>query len=78
MGHKIYLNEDSSYMFYRLKNLVELDFNKFDTSKVENMESTFAYTEKMETINLKDSDLSNVENMKFTFYNAGLTEIDLS
>ena len=78
MGHKIYLNEDSSYMFYRLKNLVELDFNKFDTSKVENMENTFAYTEKMKTINLKNSDLSNVENMKFTFYNAGLTEIDLS
>jgi surface protein len=62
------MNPDSSYMFYKLKALKELDINMFDTTKVKSMEYMFAYTDSLETINLKRSNLSNVEDMSFMFY----------
>ena len=82
---KVYLNEDSSRMFYasysdsRIDNILDLDLSNFDTSNVTDMNSMFAGLPNLTTLNLSSFDTSNVTNMKAMF--AGLfrlTTLDLS
>jgi hypothetical protein len=40
----VYLNEDSSYAFYYLRNLKTFDVNEFRTDYVTNMERMFSYS----------------------------------
>jgi surface protein len=40
----VYLNEDSSYMFYGLKKFELLDLNQFKTDFVTNMNYMFAFS----------------------------------
>ena len=72
---KVYLNADSSRMFYsiyykqEIKKILEIDLSGFDTSKVTNMNSMFAYMSKLTTLNLSHFDTSQVTNMGYMFYN---------
>ena len=82
---KVYLNTDSSRMFYsiyyeqEIKNILEMDLSGFDTSKVTTMYDMFAYMSKLTTLNLSHFDTSKVTNMNNMFYHMpALTTINLS
>ena len=82
---KVYLNTDSSRMFYsiyyeqEIKNILEIDLSGFDTSKVTTMYNMFAYMSKLTTLNLSHFDTSKVTNMNNMFYHmSALTTINLS
>ena len=64
---KLYLNEDSSQMFFELKSLVSIDTSDFDTSNVTNMASMFAYCESLTSVDVSSFDTSNVTNMGSLF-----------
>ena len=75
----IYLNPDSSRMFYLLRWLTGLDVNKWNTSNVTNMYEMFEDCSNLENLNLNWWDTSNVTNMSYMFYDCdNLTELDLS
>ena len=82
---KIYLNTDSSNMFYReyskqkIKNILELDLSNFDTSKVTNMHRMFSDMHNLTNLNISNFDTSNVTNMAAMFTDMrSLTTLDLS
>ena len=82
---KVYLNTDSSKMFYsafseqKLKNIQELDFSSFDTSKVTNMGSMFYGMSNLTILDLSNFDTSKVTNMYCMFYHMrDLTTLNLS
>lgn len=63
--------EDMSYMFATLKkkimiNIDPIDFSRFNTSKVKNMEGMFSGSF-LPSLNIKNFDTSNVENMEQMF-----------
>ena len=66
---KVYLNTDSSYMFYSIyddqnvKNILELDLSSFDTSKVTSMRYMFYNMRNLTTLNLSSFDTSQVTDM---------------
>ena len=64
----IYLNPDSSFMFYLLRWLTGLDVSKWNTSKVENMSEMFDSCESLTSLDLSGWDTSNVTNMSYMFY----------
>ena len=69
---KVYLNTDSSEMFYRsyiyqIENILGLDLSNFDTSKVTNMRSMFFGMSNLTTLNLSNFDTSKVTNMGSMF-----------
>ena len=73
---KVYLNTDSSKMFYsegygsKLEHLSEIDVSNFDTSKVTDMHGMFFYMFYLTTLNLSNFDTSNVMDMNSMFYEA--------
>jgi len=74
---KIYLNEDSSHMFFYI-DANSLDLSHFDTSRVTNMGYMFAYSG-INSLNLSNFDTSNVTNMYAMFDEMyRLFSIDLS
>ena len=82
---KVYLNEDSSEMFYRskseqkLENILDINLTSFDTSKVKDMHDMFCYMINLTSLNLSNFDTSQVTNMAYMFngmYN--LTNLELS
>ena len=82
---KVYLNTDSSRMFYsiyyeqEIKNILEIDLSGFDTSKVTTMYAMFAYMSKLTTLNLSHFDTSKVTNINNMFYHMpALTTLNLS
>ena len=82
---KVYLNEDSSQMFYskyneqKIKNILELDLSNFDTSKVTNMFSMFDGMSSLTTLNLSNFDTSKVMRMDYMFHGMfNLTNLNLS
>ena len=82
---KVYLNADSSMMFFsgdseqKIKNILELDLSKFDTSKVTNMSHMFNGMRNLTTLNLSNFNTSNVTNMGGMFFNmTNLTAFNLS
>ena len=84
-SEKIYLNEDSSEMFYRskseqkLKNILDINLTSFDTSKVKDMHDMFCYMINLTSLNLSNFDTSQVTNIAYMFngmYN--LTNLELS
>ncbi len=84
-SEKVYLNTDSSRMFYsiyyeqEIKNILDIDLSNFDTSKVINMDSMFAYMSKLTTLNLSNFDTSKVTNMNNMFYHmTALTTLNIS
>ena len=82
---KVYLNTDSSKMFYsgygseKIQKFLELDLSNFNTSKVTNMRSMFFGMSNLTTLNLSNFDTSNVTNMEAMFNRMPkLTSLDLS
>ena len=65
---KIYLNPDSSYMFYRLTNLTTIDMSKRDTSNVIKMLQMFGVCSNLTWLDLSNWDVSNVISMSNIFY----------
>ena len=81
---KVYLNTDSSEMFYRsyiyqIENILGLDLSNFDTSKVTDMGSMFSGLSSLTTLNLSNFDTSKVTNMRSMFgYISNLVTLNLS
>ena len=83
---KVYLNEDSSKMFFTgtflpgsHKDIKDLDLSNFDTSKVMTMNEMFANMYNLTSLNLSNFDTSKVTDMYGMFYNMyNLTSLDLS
>ena len=82
---KVYLNTDSSEMFYslygsqKIKNILELDLSNFDTSKVTRMDGMFYGMSNLTTLNLSSFNTSKVIDMQSMFENmSNLTSLDLS
>ncbi|MBR3116598.1 MAG: InlB B-repeat-containing protein, partial [Bacilli bacterium] len=75
----IYLNPISSSLFEDIRNLVEIDFSQFNTSKVTDMSWMFEDSDSLSTLDLSTWDTSNVTNMFRMFgYMDNLISIDLS
>ena len=82
---KVYLNTDSRNMFLsgddeqKIKNILEIDLSRFDTSKVTNMQDMFAGMFNLTSLNLSSFDTSKVTNMHAMFYRvSNLTTLNLS
>ena len=84
---KVYLNADSSDMFYyneyfdeqKIKNSLEIDLSNFDTSQVTNMSSMFYGMHILTSLNLSNFDTSKVTNMNLMFYDLrNITSLNLS
>ena len=82
---KVYLNTNSSMMFFsgdseqKIKNILELDLSKFDTSRVTNMSHMFNGMRNLTTLNLSNFNTSNVTNMGGMFFNmTNLTAFNFS
>ena len=82
---KVYLNEDSSEMFYteyyeqEIKNILEIDLSNFDTSQVTNMREMFYDMHNLTALDLSNFDTSKVTDMSSMFYRvSNLTTLDLS
>jgi len=66
---KIYLNDDSSYLFYLLHSITNIDFTGFDTSLVKDFGGLFFETQNLTNLVLgNDFDTSNALNMSAMFY----------
>ena len=75
----IYMNPDSSYMFYYMKWLTWLDLNNRNASKVTNMSYMFYYCDNISRLDLNSWDVSSVTTMKSMFNGcSSLTWLDLS
>ena len=75
----IYLNPISSSLFEDIRNLVEIDFSQFNTSKVTDMSWMFEDSDSLSTLDLSTWDTSNVTNIFRMFgYMDNLISIDLS
>ena len=82
---KVYLNMDSGMMFYReynekkIENILELNFSRFDTSKVMNMNGMFKGMSNLTTLNLSNFNTSQVTDMSSMFNDMrSLTALNLS
>ena len=78
---KVYLPEDSSYLFSNTHisgatSAEYLDASKIDTSKVKNMNNMFTNSH-FTKLDLNSWDTSNVEDMSSLFFNAELTELKI-
>ncbi|AYF99994.1 BspA family leucine-rich repeat surface protein [Lactococcus allomyrinae] len=78
---KVTANANSSYLFYYLPNLTNIEGleDNFDTSNVTNMTSMFDYARNLTALDLSDWNTSNVTDMHSMFqYATRLTALDLS
>ena len=76
---KVYLNENSSYMFVRTLNILDIDISNFDTSKVIDMEYMFMGMSSLTSLDISNFDTSKVTNMECMFYYmSSLTSLDIS
>ena len=60
---KVYLNKDSSRMFFNMPNILSLDLSSFDTSRVMNMEGMFSHMSSLTSLDLSNFDTSKVTEM---------------
>lgn len=73
----VYLNADSSEMFFRLYSCQSIDLTGMDTSLVTNMDHMFGATS-ISTLDLSTFDTSKVTNMSYMFVSDPLKSLDLS
>ena len=59
--------QSSSNMFFELKNIIEVDLSKFDSSKLESMSNMFYNCENLEKINFGNINTSLVSDMRSLF-----------
>lgn len=84
-SERIYLNEDSSYMFEangwwdKRSNLTNIDMSGFNTEKVKDMSYMFIRLNKLTTLNLSNFNTSNVTDMCGMFMDLeSIANLDLS
>ena len=76
---KVYLNENTCFMFEDMRSLTTLDLSNFDTSKVTDMREMFRDMYSLTTLDLSNFDTSNVTDMVYMFNNVlSLTTLNLS
>ena len=76
---KVYLNENTCFMFEDMRSLTTLDLSNFDTSNVTDMSSMFDNMRSLTTLDLSNFDTSKVTNMHTMFGGmANLTSLNLS
>ena len=67
-----------AYMFYNCKNIIEIDFSRFNMENITNMQSMFDSCSGLKSLNLEYFETRKVTNMSFMFYNCSLlTSLDL-
>ena len=72
------LLSNCSYMFYNCKNIVEIDFSKFNTENVTKMQYMFNGCSELELLDLKSFNTERVTNMDYLFYDCkSLKSLDL-
>ena len=71
------MNYDASYMFNELQNVVYLDIENFDSSKVTSFERMFCACYKLKSLNLNKWNTSNVTILRHTFAATGLTNLEI-
>ena len=75
----VYLNQDSSYMFFGYEALTNLNVSSFDTSQVTNMSWMFSSCKALSNLDLRNFDTSQATNMSAMFaYCEALTNLNLS
>ena len=78
-AHKIMLNPDSGYLFYRMTAIENIDAEDFDTSNVKNMEAMFSDCNNLTSLDVSNWNTSNVTDMSATFCGCeSLTSLDVS
>ena len=82
---KVYLNENSRYMFFHgwndnlLANILDIDVSNFNTSNVTNMHSMFSGMSKITSLDVSNFDTSKVTNMSHMFNSMhNLSSLNLS
>ena len=82
---KVYLNENSRYMFFHgwndnlLANILDIDVSNFNTSNVTNMYSMFSGMSKITSLDVSNFDTSKVTNMSHMFNSMhNLSSLNLS
>ena len=76
---RIYMNPDSSYMFYNMKWLTELDISEWNTSRVTNMSRMFVDCINLENLDVTNWNTSKVTDMSYLFrWCNSLTNLDVS
>ena len=69
----------TSYLFYELPNVTNIDLSNLDTSNVTNMESMFDTCRSLTSLDLSNFNTSNVINMSYMFRDCvSLASLDLS
>ena len=63
----VYLNPDSSYMFYNFTGLTNIDLSQFNASNVENMNHMFSKTTSLTSLDLSTVNTTNVTDMSSMF-----------
>ena len=67
------------YLFFKCKNIIEIDFSYFDTSEVTSMQHMLEECESLKSINLSNLNTEKVRNMGFLFHECeSLISLDLS
>ena len=74
----VYLNPDCSYMYSNLQSLEELELDKYNSSRMENMTGMFSYLKSIGSIDFSELDTSNVENMTYMFLYTKVPTLDFS
>ncbi len=75
----IFLNEDSSKMFFNLDKFASIDLSGFDTSRVQNMSSMFSSCSDLSALNMEGFDTRKVTDMSYMFsYCSALESLDVS
>jgi len=70
---------DCNYMFANCKNIIHINFIRFNTSYIKNMRSMFNNCSNLNNLDLSSFDTKNVTNMCGMFYDcSNLNNIDLS
>ncbi len=79
IANKIYMNPNSTALFYRLEALEDLDLSIFDTSKVTNMSAMFCGMISLTSLDVSHFETSKVTNMDSMFADlSNITTLDLS
>ena len=60
----IYMGANSSYMFYNLRGLAEVDVDNLNTTKVTNMSYMFRYCFDLESLDVSSWDTKNVTTLE--------------
>ena len=76
---KIILNKNSSFLFYNLTEVTEIDTKNFDTSNVTGMASMFSDCSSLTSLDVSKFDTTNVTDMGAMFLScSSLTSLDVS